>query len=344
MMKYFPVLFFICLFQVPQFAMADSSANCHGKFADPITDICWSCVFPMTLGGVSITTDNQEDFNSGVSGPICNCTGSGAIGVPVSFWEPARIVEAVRQPYCFVSLGGVTIDPGISAPAHARATTGNAKESFYQVHWYIDPLMYWLEILLDDKCLEQSPFDLAYFTEIDPLWGDSELTFILNPDAVLFANPLAQAACAADCVAATAGFPLNTLFWCAGCQGSMYPLDGWVGNHIGGVHASTQLVERFTNKMHREGLIWAADGPQGLCGYYPVPIMDKRAYKMQMIYPVPWTAPINNHCCSPFGRTTVLSGAGKEFPVLGEDFSYMLFRKRDCCQGAITYSSVGSWL
>ena len=45
-------------------------------------------------------------------------------------------------------------------------------------------------------------FDLAYLTEVDPLWNDDELTLILNPDAVLFANPVAIAACAADCVAA----------------------------------------------------------------------------------------------------------------------------------------------
>jgi conjugal transfer pilus assembly protein TraU len=319
------------------------SAQCKGKFMNPITDICWSCAFPIDVGGSAIMTENQEDFDSGISSPICTCSNPPKIGVSVSFWEPSRIVEAVRQPYCFVSLGGVSIDAGISASSHARADSSHSHDSFYQIHWYISPLMYWLEILLDNSCLEQSPFDLAYFTEVDPLWADSELTFILNPDAVLFANPLAQAACSADCVAASAGFPLNQLFWCAGCQGSMYPLDGWVGNHIGGVQASTLLVQRFTNKMHREGLIWGAHGDQGMCGYYPIPIMDKRAYKLQMIYPIPNTAKINGRCCSTFGRSTVLSGAGKEFPVDGEDFAYMLFRKRDCCQGA-TVSSLGSWL
>lgn len=27
-------------------------------------------------------------------------------------------------------------------------------------------------------------------------------------------------------------------------------------------------------------------------------------------------------------------GAGKEYPFEGEDFAYMVFRKRNCCQGA----------
>ena len=55
----------------------------------------------------------------------------------------------------------------------------------------------------------------GYLTEQDPLWADSESTFILNPDAALFTNVVAKAACAADCVAATAGFSINSLFWCA---------------------------------------------------------------------------------------------------------------------------------
>ena len=40
-----------------------------------------------------------------------------------------------------------------------------------------------------------------------------------------------------------------------------------------------------------------------------------------------------NVYCQPFGRTTVLWGAGKEYPVRGEDFAFMLFRKRNCCVG-----------
>lgn len=310
---------------------AHAAPTCQGKFMNPVTDVCWSCAFPMKLGGTGILTMGQEDFDSGVSNPFCACGSPPKVGLSVSFYEPARIVESVRQPYCFPSLGGVKLDPGVPAPAHKQEQGG---QSFYQVHWYISPLMFWLEVILDNPCLEQGVFDLAYLTEFDPLWADSELTFLLNPDAILFANPLAQAACAADCVAATAGFPLNQLFWCAGCQGSMYPLNGWVGHHIGGVQASTLLMQRFTMKMHREGLIWAAHGKDGQCGYYPIPLMDKRGYKTQMVYPIPNTKKDKGRCCSPFGRTTVVSGAGKEFPYSGEDFAYMLFRKRDCCQGA----------
>ncbi len=35
-----------------------------------------------------------------------------------------------------------------------------------------------------------------------------------------------------------------------------------------------------------------------------------------------------------FDPCTLVWGAGKEYPVAGEDFAYQLFRKRNCCAGA----------
>ena len=69
-----------------------------------------------------------------------------------------------------------------------------------QDHYYIYPLLYWLEIVTDFLCLEASSFDVAYMSEIDPLWQDDELTTLLNPEAALFTSPIAQAACSADCL------------------------------------------------------------------------------------------------------------------------------------------------
>lgn len=41
--------------------------------------------------------------------------------------------------------------------------------------------------------------------------------------------------------------------------------------------------------MHRQFLTWGTNGEAGLCGVYPQPIMDKTAYKYQMLYPVAQT-------------------------------------------------------
>lgn len=155
------------------------------EFHNPITDVCWSCVFPIKLGGVTLSSGNNADPETDAN-RLCLCA-SGAnitVGLNMSFWEPLRTAEVVRTPYCFPSLGGLELNVGIRAPAHGRTpnkSTSAQRSSFYQVHWYFTPWLFILEVLLDTKCLEQSAWDLAYMTELDPLWDDSVTTFFLNP-------------------------------------------------------------------------------------------------------------------------------------------------------------------
>jgi len=310
------------------------AGQCQGAFANPITDICWSCLFPLTLGGVPLMSMQQEDTDN-PGDLLCTCFNPLRFGIGTGFWEPARRVDVTRSPYCFVSLGGISLDPGIRAPeGEVRQQADLTKQSSYQVHWYADPLLYWLEVILDNPCLETGSFDVAYITEVDPTWNDDELTLLLNPETYLFGNPIAQAACAGDCVLASSGFGSDLLFWCAGCNGSIYPLNGHVQAHVSAVQASSLVVQRMTAKMHRELVTWGTAGAEGLCGVYPQPVMRKDQYKFQMLYPIAQTDKIGGRCCQPYGRSTAIWGAGKSYPYKGEDFSYEIFRKKNCCLGA----------
>lgn len=317
----------------------EAQAKCQGKFPNPITDICWSCVFPITLGGMKIV--NGKDDTANPRRLICSCkkppSPVDVPGVPVSFWEPVRLVDVTRSPYCMVNLGGFKIAGSDTSPKSAGsvATGGGGsvsslKHSFYHVHWYIYPIIYWLELLVDFACLEDpnilSPLEKLYLTEFDPFWDDDETNFILNPEAVLFGNPIAQAACSADCVAASVGFPLDALFWCGGCQGSLYPFTGSIAAHTGGVQASLLATQRMIAKLHREFLLWGYAGKAALCGRVPMPIILKSQYKTQMVYPIPST-----NGCQPLGRTEINWGSKREFPYKGEDFGYLIWRKRNCC-------------
>jgi len=231
-----------------------------------------------------------------------------------------------------VNMGGLQLGRSmVGHGVHGNKGTGTTKHSFYQVHWYIYPVIYWLELLVDFLCLEKQSFDVAYITELDPLWNADELSFILNPEAVLFGNPIAQAACAADCAATSTGFPMDSLFWCGGCQGSLYPFTGNSTAHIGGVQASLLLTQRMMAKLHRELLLWGTSGREGLCDKYILPIIKKTQYKTQMTYPRPTTR--GPMACNPLGRTEVIWGSGREFPYKGEDFGYLIWRKRNCCIG-----------
>ena len=314
--------------------MQSAAGVCQGEFANPITDICWSCMFPMTIGGTPVLSMDQED-TANPGGFACYCSNPPLIGLKTAFWEPARRVDVTRSPYCFVSLGGISLDPGIRAPeGEVRLQQDNTRQSSWQAHWYVDPMLYYLEVVLDNPCLETGSFDVAYMTEIDPTWNDDELTMLLNPETFLFGNPIAQAACAGDCVLSTTGFGSNALFWCAGCNGSIYPFNGHVQAHVSLVQASSLVVQRMTAKLHREFLMWGTSGSDALCGLYLQPVMDKTQYKYHMLYPIAQTEKINGKCCQPFGRSTAVWGAGKSYPYKGEDFAYMVFRKRNCCLGA----------
>ena len=315
----------------------NAGIGCTGKIVNPITDVCWSCLPPITLAGVKIVGGGGFDTKS-TKDPICFCSRPGipvpVPGIPVGFWEPVRLVDITRTPFCMVNMGGLQLTKSsVGQGVHGARGSSRTKHSFYQVHWYVYPIMYWLEVLTDFVCMETASIDLAYLTELDPLWNDDEKSFILNPEAVLFGNPIAQAACSADCAAATAGFPIDSLFWCGGCQGSLYPFTGNNAAHNGGVQASLLMAQRMMAKLHRELLLWGTSGTSNhhICQKYLLPIIKKTQYKTQMTYPRPTTK--GPMACNPLGRTEVIWGSGREFPYKGEDFGYLIWRKRSCCLG-----------
>ena len=308
---------------------AKAAIGCTGKFVNPISDVCWNCLFPITLLGIKIVggdVDTPAPKMPLPPIPLCACPRPGipvpVPGIPVGFWEPARLVDVTKSPLCMVSLGGISL--GTSPQKGFKEDEDTA---FYHVHWYIYPVLYWLELLLDFVCLEMSEVDIAYMTEFDPMWGADVKTSILNPEALLCAlNPLTTASCVADCLTSSVDLSNDSMFWCAGCQGCMYPFSGTTSYHNGGVGTAQLVVSKFMAKMHRELMLWGYYGKSAMCGKYPMPIIKKSQYRIQMTYPIPEMS-----SCKRVGQTEVLWQAGREFPVWGEDFGFLIWRKRDCC-------------
>ena len=313
-------------------APASAQSKCEGSFVNPITDVCWGCMFPLSLGSLKIWPSSRSDTDN-PDLPICACgTPVPRVGLAMGFWEPARMIDVTTKPFCFPNLGGIKLNPGFNI-GHGEASnvgvSGGTNSAKYHVHYYIYPLLTWMEILTDFLCFEQSTFDIAYITEIDPLWQDDELTTLLNPEAAVFANPIAQAACAADCIAATAKLPLDELFWCSGCQGPMYPMNGNIGANVGMKQSGRLAAERMVYKMHRTGLAWGTSGSKALCSKYIMPVLKKSQYRIQQVNPTPMVN--GREACSPIGATTILPRSGKTYPVKGEDMGFLLWRKRNCC-------------
>jgi conjugal transfer pilus assembly protein TraU len=300
------------------------AGSCHGRFVNPITDVCWSCLFPLSLGQINLISSNHLPDTKNPKLPVCQCPGNPLprLGLTMGYWEPVNLVDVTRTPFCLVNLGGVSLNFGKYYRKGTVETDSNlSNQSFYHVHWYKFPLMYWLNVLTDGICVEKGDFDIAYPSELDVMWNDDELGFIINPEAVLFGSLPAQAACAADASTALLGSAIDKLFWCAGAQGSMYPLT------------SVLLSERMNYKLHRQGLLEDTVGlddstssTKSICHTHYSPILPKSRYRYQMVNPLPTT-----NACYPLGRATSLWEAGHEYPFKGEDFGYLIWRKRNCC-------------
>ena len=327
-----------------------AEASCKGAVMNPVTDVCWSCMFPMKIAGVRVSGEGVSDPKTDAPA-VCTCQ-RGPVPVPgfnMSFWEPLRTVEIVREPYCMVSLGGIELNAGVNAAHHGRSAQRGATASaafagnvggdamgmnasgtaFYQAHWYHTPWLFVLEAVTDTACLENAAWDLAYMTELDPLWGDALSSFVLAPESAIFANPMAVAACALDCASASVNAPRPELFWCSGCQGGLYPLAGWIASMTSPLQAWHLIAARMTVKLAREGLLWAAYGKRGQCGPYFEPIPRKDVWRTQLVWPTVTAS--GNKCCRPMGAPTQSWGAGKTPPVSGEDGAILLWRLRDCC-------------
>jgi conjugal transfer pilus assembly protein TraU len=91
------LIIFLCLSSV---GFADEV----GKLINPITDVCWSCMFPIHLMGKNITKKHKP-LKKYEKQLLCSCPG-GLVGIPMAFWEPTRLIDVTRTPYKLIGLGG----------------------------------------------------------------------------------------------------------------------------------------------------------------------------------------------------------------------------------------------
>ena len=322
-----------CLIVLVPFAGNTAQAKCDPNFINPISEIDWTGVWPIRFAG-AVISPSPPYRKSIISQPICSCDDGAEqrVGVTVGFWEPVLLADVVKDPMCFAGMGlNMKDDEDLWGGGGMGTSLGKNRESekyFANAHLYWYPAWTIMEILIDFTCTTKTPFDIAWISEVSPLWNDDMLSMMINPEAALFANPISQATCMADCMSSTAGFPMDSMFWCAGCQGTMYPATGHTS--IEGdqsVGASFHVMEKMLYKMHRQMTLWGYSGKAALCGSYPMPVIKKSQYKVQPMRPK------NKKNVFPLGRPQLLWGAGVNPPVpsKADNFSYLLFRNRDCC-------------
>ncbi len=321
-------------------ASADPMCEDSGLFGPKLfTDICWACLFPIRVSGVQITPGVAPEKSSKQVFCICQEGSSGIYkpGIVTAMWEPARLIENVRKPGCSPSLGGVTLPLG-SRRSHGRLVQDNENTpndvliagSFYHSHLYAFPLLQILDLYTPTKCNADSylDFDIISFSEIDPTWANPTLAFFQHPESAAVANAVARGACAAETALLTAGKePLETLWWCTGNWGGIYPLSG--SGSAQDINRNTALISaRVLSQQHRRGLARRTMGDENLCRASIYPTIPKSQYKMNQFWPKSMT-----QAGVWLGKPTYLweGGTNRHLPGTSNDNIYMIWRWTDCC-------------
>ncbi|MGP9797064.1 TraU family protein [Halomonas sp. 86] len=298
-----------------------------------ITDICWDCLFPIRIAGALLGGNNNRVPDGGANRVLCSCQDNLGVprpGVVTSFWEPARLVEFQRVPGCSSVLNGIRFPMDRTFQGHHGGTDMDGGDgSFMHYHYYAFPLLMMLDMFVSGSCNSDgfTDLDLMYLSELDPTWNNADLAFFANPEAAAVANPIAAAACTADAAASTAGKPLDSMFWCAGSWGAIYPLSGGMtgGNDV--IRESSLLKTRVLAALHRRGLAWKTMGNEAMCrGGHISPTLPKTQYRFSLLHPLPETK--RGHV---MGESTLRWGNARIIPGVAEDPIYTIWRWQDCC-------------
>lgn len=343
--------------------------NGYNIMENMFTDVCWSGMFPMRLSGITFMEGRSGIPADAARSPMCACGGDLAqgkfpkIGFSVGFWAPAKVIDVTRKPYCFPSLGGIEAPlAGMDfVSGGANLGKGGGDEAFANWTMYSAPLIYMLRLLDEGACPPDGllDFDVMHSSPLFPNHNDvtGRYTVFLNPEMLFLANATSLIAMPFDAVSASAGTPINHLFWVAGAWGNIYPMTGFDGggNMIDPVRFSSLIATRAIASLHRLGLLSETIGEHNICERHIRHILRKDAYRWQMLAPSPETngpapgsTPLTGSsaqvrevsppqqfgtCTHPTGASTAGWGMWRNVPATGEDHSYMLFQWTDCCFG-----------
>lgn len=324
---------------------------CTGKFPNPITDICWSCLFPITIGSTPIVRSPQEKDRTwgnadteNPKSPFCACS---SLGINIGFWEPIGLVDASLHRDCFVNLGGMEIplSHGLHADGKVGASDPTDNHAFLWAHYYRYLPLTFLPFLNFATCKDTGDLDIGWLTELDPSWNDEGLSAILAPDEWL-RSWITATSVSPSLSALSCAFNPDLSYWCMGNHGSTFPLHGEVQENVSLTRSSALIAERLVFKIHHYALIQdsglSADRLQATCHPQHSPYLIKSRYRFQMLYPISDHSPRLNHSCHTFGGGILDLEQGihdwdsAHHSAYGPgNFGYLIWRKRNCCLSLI---------
>ena len=299
-----------------------------------ITSVPWKELFPIRIGLAKLGSGKEPDDRAKTSTGLCLCEDSAGMfhpGVTTGFWRPQRLIELTRSPGCLMALGAHKL-PIVDQRRWGTLGSANIPKglTYLHAHVYSLPLIEMLNMFtgIGGCNSDLVDFDLINMSEVDPSWNHPELAALLSPDLAAYANPAAMNACTADGLAALNSQPKDSLHWCAGSWGNLYPLSGFTSTYGHFADNTSLLATRALAKIHRIGLGRKTMGEEAQCHSKITPWLPKSQYKMSMFWPEP-----EKQKAHWIGASTATWGMHRH-PLGKDDAMYLLWQYRDCCQTA----------
>lgn len=321
---------------------ADASVRCkdsglitRGRI---LTDICWTCIFPLKIMGVPIL-GSPQDIPDLSAAPICVCPSRLPPFIPVpgvsfGMWLPAHAHEVTRTPFCSPLLGmdmsaflgpAIGLTPAMRGAGQGHTATTPGQLTNYYWHWIKLPTDAIWDLFAATICSDKSvDVDIGYMSEFDPTMWDDLLAMYTHPEAKIFAGPWAEAACIADGVTSTVWKPIEPFIWCAGTWGRMYPFTPRMDAQET-IEGHMLVATRGLAAMHRRGLAQLSYSQLGMCGFMPWFVLPKQQYRLQNLWPFPQRSKAQW-----VGRSSWSFGTFRKAPVY-EDRVLTEFKYRECC-------------
>ncbi|EGT5679829.1 conjugal transfer protein TraU, partial [Cronobacter dublinensis subsp. dublinensis] len=88
-------------------ALASNGSNAgDGRWVNPISDVCWKCLFPMSLGNAQLASGPAPDTtNPSMPIQICPYGIFYRVGLAIGYWEPTAMTDVTREPGVMVNMG-----------------------------------------------------------------------------------------------------------------------------------------------------------------------------------------------------------------------------------------------
>lgn len=279
-------------------AQASGAPQCReveDSFAVALSQMNINNMYPITLAGSTIATSGgARNCPSMMNISTCTCPGrlygTPTPGVMYTMYMPQYVSEVVGTPGCSPILGGEQILGDSYAyqqsPADFFGGAGDDNASVRQVHWMNYPVFAVIGMIMDAICLHSSNvLDMAYMTEVDPIWQDELWAALFSPEGSLFASVEAMLASIPDSIAASfVKCNIDPFVWTGGA-GHIYPWSGVTNTSPDELTTAARAVQEFTARHARVGMLWTTVTPLATCGPTMNPLLPKSQYRTDLLWP-----------------------------------------------------------